>query len=272
MPPHTGMHEPNVTRVAAVTADQVTLRGVLIERPDPVDSELAIVVGHGFTGSVDKPASRRVLHRLAGHATVLALNFRGHGNSTSGSSVGGIEVLDLAAAIALAGQHGYQRVVTLGFSMGGSVVLRHAALHEPVEQRPAAVCAVSSPARWWARDTAAIRRVHFLLEAPLGRRIAPLVGARLGPQWGYTPPRSPIEVVHRIAPIPLLLVHGEDDHYFPIEHALALRGAAGGNPELWLQPGVKHAETGMNPALIDRIAQWLIAAAVAPAETSTASA
>ncbi|MGH3621192.1 MAG: alpha/beta hydrolase [Sciscionella sp.] len=263
----TDTHEPNVTRVAALTADGVTLRGVLIACREPADPDVAIVVGHGFTGSIHRPASARVLRRLARRATVVALDFRGHGRSDGGSSVGGIEVLDLAAAVALARQHGYRRVVTLGFSMGASVVLRHAALHEPAAQRPAAVAAVSSPARWWARDTAAIRRVHFLLEAPLGRRIAPLFGARLGEEWGYHPPLSPVEVMHRIAPTPLLLVHGEDDHYFPVEHAVALHGAAGGDARLWLEPGMKHAETGMNPGLVDRIARWLTTPAETPAPT-----
>jgi uncharacterized protein len=63
--------------------------------------------------------------------------------------------------------------------------------------------------------------------------------------------------VHRITPTPLLIVHGEEDHYFGPAHAVALHRAAGGAAELWLEPGVRHAESAMTPALVDRIAIWL---------------
>jgi dipeptidyl aminopeptidase/acylaminoacyl peptidase len=35
-------------------------------------------------------------------------------------------------------------------------------------------------------------------------------------------PPSPVEVVDRIAPTPVLLVHGTEDHYVPVDHALGL--------------------------------------------------
>ncbi|GGP81166.1 alpha/beta hydrolase [Saccharothrix coeruleofusca] len=215
--------------------------------------DLAFVVGHGFTNHVRKPWVARVLERFARHGGVVALDFRGHGRSGGRSTVGGDEVHDLAAGVSLARDLGYRRVVTVGFSMGASIALRHAALHE---DRPDAVAAVSSPSRWWVRETAAMRRVHWLLEQPHGRLAARALGVRLGPPWA-TVPESPLEVVHRIAPTPLLIVHGEDDHYFGPAHATALHRAAGGNAELWLEPGTRHAESAMTPALVDRIATWL---------------
>ncbi|MPZ80556.1 MAG: hypothetical protein GEV28_09225 [Actinophytocola sp.] len=70
-------------------------------------------------------------------------------------------------------------------------------------------------------------------------------------------PASPIEVAHRIAPTPLLLVHGDGDHYLGVDHPLAVRRATGGHAELWLERGVRHAETAMSPELVDRMAAWL---------------
>ncbi len=90
--------------------------------------------------------------------------------------------------------------------------------------------------------------------------MARALGVRLGAPWAEVPP-SPIEVVHRIAPTPLLLVHGEQDHYFPPDHAVALHRAAGGGAELWLEPGARHSETAMTPDLVDRIADWVVNAA-----------
>lgn len=252
--------EPEVTPVAAATADGVRLSGLLLapkrKRPEP--ARTAIVVGHGFTNHIRRQDARLILCRLAGHAAVLAMDFRGHGRSGGGSTVGGTEILDIAAAVATARRRGYRRVVALGFSMGGSAVLRHAALHEPAHERPAAVASVSSPARWWARDTAPMRRLNLLLELPPARVLSPLFGVRLGPEWGHNPPVSPIDVVHRIAPIPLLIMHGDADHYFPAEHGHALHAAAGAGARLWLEPGMAHAESAMTPERVDRLARWLI--------------
>jgi pimeloyl-ACP methyl ester carboxylesterase len=245
---------PSVTDVATRTADGVRLRGLLLNRPaDPAETP-AVVVGHGFTNHVRKPYVRRILDRLARTVTVVALDFRGHGRSGGRCTVGDTEVHDIAAGVRLAREHGHRRVATLGFSMGASVVLRHAALEPGTVD---AVVSVSSPSRWWIRETVPMRRVHWLLEAPSGRATARALGLRLGPQWS-TVPVSPIELVDRIAPAPLLIVHGTEDHYFPPEHATALYAAAGDPRELWLLPGVRHAETAMTPDLVDRIAGWLV--------------
>ena len=45
-----------------------------------------------------------------------------------------------------------------------------------------------------------------------------------------------------IAPTPLLIVHGDRDGYFPVDHPRMLADAAGGHAELWLEPGMGHAE------------------------------
>jgi pimeloyl-ACP methyl ester carboxylesterase len=227
-----------------------------VSNPDERNN-LAVVVGHGLTHHTGHPAVRRVLTCLAKQATVLAFDFRGHGRSGGGSTVGDAEIRDIAAGVDFARRAGYRRIATVGFSMGASVVLRHAALYGDVD----AVVAVSGPARWWVRETEAMRRVHWLLEQPHGRLAARALGVRLGPRWAV-PPESPIEVMHRIAPIPLLIVHGDADRYFPLDHATSLHRAAGGHGDLWLLPGIGHAEGAMTPELVGRIGDWLSSATV----------
>jgi pimeloyl-ACP methyl ester carboxylesterase len=199
---------------------------------------------------------RRVAQQLAAYAGVLAFDFRGHGGSTGLSTVGDREVLDLEAAVAAARGRGYRRVVTLGFSMGGSVAVRHAALHGGVD----AVVAVSAPARWYYRGTRPMRRVHWVIERRTGRAVARrLLGTRVaGTRWDPVP-ESPTEVAPRIAPTPLLVVHGDHDPYLPVEHAEALHAAAGEPRELWLVPGYGHAEAAMTPALLARLGRHLSA-------------
>ncbi|MBT2510873.1 alpha/beta fold hydrolase [Streptomyces sp. ISL-98] len=256
--------------------------------------ELAIVVAHGFTGSVDRPAVRRAARVFTQYAAVITFSFRGHGGSGGRSTVGDREVLDLAAAVRWARSLGYARVVTVGFSMGGSVALRHAALYGNgpgvhggrTEARTAmavsssapahtdavvassgpahtdAVVAVSAPARWYYRGTAPMRRLHWVVTRPVGR----LVG-RFGfrtrihrREWDPVP-LSPVEAVARIASAtPLLIVHGDRDPYFPLDHPRMLAAAAAGTSglhELWIEPGMGHAENAAHETLLTRIAAWL---------------
>jgi len=234
------------------TADGVRLVGLLV-RPQHGGNELAIVVGHGFTNHVRKPFVTRVLRRLGRSHPVIAFDFRGHGRSGGWSTGGPAEVADLDAAVAFA-RRDHARVATLGFSMGGAVALLQAA---DGAHRPDAVAAVSSASYWWARETTAMRRLFAFSELPPGRAVMGALGVRLAPTLTAVPP-SPVEVAHRIAPTPLLLVHGNEDHYLPVAHAMALHRASGGHGQLWLEPGMRHAETAMTPALVDRLAAWLV--------------
>lgn len=249
------------------TADGERLAALHLSGPDP-QRRLGVVVAHGFTGSIRRPGLVAVVRALAAYAGVVAFDFRGHGRSSGATTVGDLEVLDLDAAVAAARRFGYRHVVTCGWSMGGSVVLRHAALaaHPPGDGRPTprqrvdAVVSVSAVSRWFFRGTPAMRRVHWTIETRLGRLLARRVaGTRIAkPAWDADPlPLSPEAAAARLSPTPLLVVHGDSDHYFPIDHGQAIYDAAKEPKELWLVPGFGHAENAATPELLDRIGRHL---------------
>jgi len=209
------------------------------------------VIAHGFTHGIDKPATQQVMAAFAAHGGVVAVDFRGHGRSTGRSSVGRDETLDLDAAVRSAREFGYAAVAVVGFSLGGAVALRHAA--HGVD-RADAVVAVSSPSRWYVRETTPMRRLHWLLESPAGPAVGRLLGVRLTPPWEHLPP-SPVESMAGIT-VPCLLVHGTKDEYFGPLHAETLQRASGGVADLWIEQDMGHGETGTSGALIDRIAAW----------------
>ncbi|MGW5196405.1 alpha/beta hydrolase [Streptomyces spiralis] len=272
------------------------------------------VIAHGFTGDLGRPHVRRVARTLARYGAVVTFSFRGHGASGGRSTVGDREVLDLAAAVAWARGLGHARVTTVGFSMGGSVVLRHAALYggrsdarevredagevregawearkapedggevrevraarkapedawevrEAREVREAArtdaVVSVSAPARWYYRGTAPMRRLHWLVMRPEGRLLSRYgLRTRIHHRDWDPVPLSPVEAVPLIAPTPLLIVHGDRDAYFPLDHPRMLATAAGDHGELWLEPGMGHAENAAADELLHRIARWSVA-------------
>jgi pimeloyl-ACP methyl ester carboxylesterase len=239
--------------VGRITRDGVSLTGFTSTPETP--SDLAVVLAHGFSNHVWTVPIQRIASRLARRFGIVALSFRGHRGSSGRTSVGPAEVRDIAAGVELARELGYAKVATVGFSMGAAVSLLHASenVDGDVDVVDATV-SVSSPSRWYVRQTAAMRRVHWLIEAPHARLLAPLLGVRVEQPWALLPV-SPIEVVHRIE-TPLLVVHGDRDHYFPAEHGEALHRASG-RSELWLEHGMAHAESAVTPGLADRIGDWL---------------
>jgi pimeloyl-ACP methyl ester carboxylesterase len=211
------------------------------------------VFAHGFSGTHTKPDQVRVARGLARHAAVVAFDSRGHGASGGLSTLGELEVLDVDAAVRWARDLGYADVVTCGWSMGGSSVLRHAALVGGVD----AVVSVSATSRWRVRDTVPMRRLHWIVERRLGRLVGRhYLKTRLATDWADEP-EAPVEVAGRIAPTPLLVVHGDRDTYFTTEHPEALYAAAAEPKELWLVPGFAHGESGATPDLLDRIGRHL---------------
>jgi pimeloyl-ACP methyl ester carboxylesterase len=229
-------------------------------RPGADDPRLAYVLAHGFSGTWRSPGLTRVAERLAGGAGspgVVGFDFRGHGRSGGASTVGDREIWDVAAAVGWARLLGFDRVATVGFSMGASVVVRHAALVGGVD----AVVAVSGPARWFYRGTPAMRRLHLVIERPAGRLVARTVlGTRVGADRWDPLPEEPRAVAGRIAPTPFLVVHGDRDAYFPLDHPRQLVEAAGPTAQLWVEPGFGHAEAAIGVDLVDRIGSWVRAA------------
>ncbi|MEV5773293.1 alpha/beta fold hydrolase [Streptomyces antimycoticus] len=293
-------------RATLLTDDAVSIEALYEPSPasgaEPSD-HLVLVVGHGFTGALERPALRRVASAFRQRTAVITFSFRGHGRSGGRSTVGDREVLDLAAAVRWARRLGHRRVATVGFSMGGSVVIRQAALYgkndeiQPVHvahdgertgrspgrtapaaaatdgeapgapgevadgAAPDAVIAVSAPARWYYRGTAPMRRVHWAVTRPAGRLVSRYgLRTRIDPRGWDVDPLSPVAAAPLIAPTPLLIVHGDRDPYFPLDHPRMLASAADPSAsELWIEPGFGHAETAASPALLTRIADWAAA-------------
>ncbi len=254
------MAKPVVTAMTLVTQDGVPIDAAHLPGPRYAEGgrDLAIVVAHGFTLNWQRPNVWRIANRLTKVAGVVVFDFRGHGRSGGLSTLGDREIKDLDVTVAWARQLGYRRIVAVGFSMGASVVLRYAGLIGGLD----AVVSVSGPGRWFYRGTERMRRVHLGVEHRLGRMITrKWFKTRVSPTRWKPIPVPPAEAAAKIAPTPLLIVHGDKDLYFPPEHARQLYMAASEPKELWLIPGMGHAESATTDDLTDRIGRWIVEAA-----------
>ncbi|MFN8075478.1 MAG: alpha/beta fold hydrolase [Kineosporiaceae bacterium] len=256
---------PDRASAGLATTWLTTTDGVRISaHHDPGPAGWCFVVVHGFTGSWRRPDIRRVAAGLGRHGGVVAFDLRGHGASGGECTAGDAEVLDLDAVLAWVAGLGYRHVAVVGFSLGAAVALRHAAL--AAQRRPDVLVAVSGPGRWYYRGTPAMRRVQLALTTGLGRAVVRrFFGTRVsGRDWDAEPlPPGPAAARLAEAGVPLLLVHGEADRYFPPEHAVALADAAraaapGGAPvDLWLVPGMGHAEGAVDEDLLQAVVAWV---------------
>jgi pimeloyl-ACP methyl ester carboxylesterase len=260
-----------VTRVQLSTRDGVTLSAL---HWDAGVRDAGCVVAHGFTGAAGKGYVRTICAALCDRGFgVLAPDMRGHGRSGGRCTAGASERYDVAAAVEWMRAHRYGRVAVLGWSMGGTAVLRYAGLLGEDEDDggtsagpdagastgPDAVVAVSAPSRWFERSTRPMRIAHWMCESRTGRIVARLTRRTRIAASGWDEndvPKPPAEVAGAIAPTPLLLVHGEADHYFPGAHIDALADAAPG-AQVWREAGMGHAETATTPELLSRIADWV---------------
>jgi pimeloyl-ACP methyl ester carboxylesterase len=238
------------------TSDGVPISAVHL--PGPRD--LCMVVVHGFTGGWRQERVQKVTDRLNAFGGIVALDMRGHGRSGGATTVGDEEILDVAAAVEWARELGYPRVVPVGFSLGGAVVLREAALMADGPGRVDGVVSVSAPAFWYYRGTRIMRIAHVMVETRPGRMIMRVGGTRISPRgWSQPHPVPPAEAAGMLSGIPLLVVHGDVDHYFPLEHPRAIHETArrsGVRSDLWIERGFGHAESAVSTEVLDRIGAW----------------
>ena len=231
------------------TADGVRLHARHVHGPDRGP---AVVLLHGFAARHSKPAYARLADHLAARARVLTVDLRGHGCSGGASTLGDRETGDVAAAVDWWHRRGEERVVVLGVSMGATSALLAAARGVPVD----AVVAVSAPAVFEdGPRSAAMQQLQRVWHSRTRRRLMRTVGGvRVEAPSRWREPRHPVDAVTDIA-VPVLVVHGVDDHYFPPEDARALVDAAP-DATLWLEPdGFGHAEDGLDHAMCRRLTQ-----------------
>jgi len=214
--------------------DGLALRGWFIPCPR---SDCAVVLLHGHSGSIDADIDYLPALHEAG-LNVLQFDFRGHGRSDGQIvSFGYLESQDAAAAAAYLKQRGMRRVALVGFSLGGIAAILAGAVSPDVD----AVVDDGAPARI-SRSFAAwgLERGLPAWLASVGGWLA-MAGAslRLGANlFDY----EAVNWVGKIAPRPLLLIHGEQDPFCPDFDDLAR--AAGPGAQVWRVEGMGHTQIG----------------------------
>ncbi len=219
--------------IQLTTRDGVSIAGWFIPKPKP-QGTLILLHGYG-TSKADLLDIAHGFHTQGPYHLIL-IDLRGHGLSGGGVSFGRREIWDIEAALRFAGEEPGLKglpVGCYGISMGGAVAL----LAAPRFPQIKAVVTDSA----YADLAAAVARTQWLTyhipRFPLGEVALWALGLRLGCRLKAL---SPSEAVGRIAPRPLLLIHGESDQSIPMEEGKRLHRQANPPKELWLVPQAEH--------------------------------
>jgi pimeloyl-ACP methyl ester carboxylesterase len=216
--------------------------------PDPHE---AILLLHGGTGSSVPHLVEHgpYLRRTAG---VLALDFRGHGDSDASPTTFGLrEVEDVAGALAWFGERGIERVALMGFSMGAMTAISAVAVlgdGSPVgtdvdPTRPAHVSAPNQPRIVAVIADSTVPQVEGVaasfpgLNRFMAARIFDSMAKMLG---GDARETEPLRVIGLLEGVDILLISGDRDEIVPVPDAQRLADAAPKGTAHWVVPGAQH--------------------------------
>ena len=220
--------------VAFPSAGDALLRGWWMYR---ADSKRVVITCGGYRGHrADMLGIAAALWRDG--SNVLIFDYRGHGElAGTPVTLGYQELQDLLSAVDYVKSRVPDAAVgVIGYSMGGSVAIMGAARCQDIR----AVVADSPFALQREVVRFAMNRVLRLPHGPLLDLVDVLLGHLVGYHFRDV---EPLSEVGRIAPRPLLLIHGENDTVTDPRDSQALYDAAGAPKDLWITPGVEHCGT-----------------------------
>lgn len=244
-----GGHHVPCERLELTAADGVPVVASLL--PGPPAAPATVVMAHGFAAHRRKPAYAELADGLSTRHRVVSLDLRGHGESGGRSGFGGAEALDIETAVRWARETDPGPVVALGVSMGGTALVHAASRGVGLD----ALVLVSAPARVGRTDTEPLAVLDAMWRTPWRRQaFEVLTGVRMSTPETIAGLDHPSELIAEVE-APLLIVHGDDDHFFAFDDAEELAAQAGGPVTVWREPRFGHAEDGLDRRFARRLAR-----------------
>lgn len=209
----------------------------------PSRNHAAIILQHGYPDNRSAMLNHAKLFSRHGYGLIM-VDLRSQGESQGNTvSFGLNEVHDVEAAyqyLLSRPDVNPERIGSLGNSMGGAVVLLHAAQNSGIK----AVVADSTYASLQDVIASGIENLTSLPAFPF----APMIQWFAEREAGFAAAQvAPIESIDLISPRAVFLLHGSADELIPVENSQHLFDAAGTPRELWIEPEVGHGkETFIN--------------------------
>jgi len=177
---------------------------------------------------------------------VFTFDYRGYGASEGSPTLDGVQ-LDIDAAMQALLERSdidKSRIVIYGQSLGGALAAYYVA-HSQRRDRIRALILESAFSDYV--DIAREKLTDHWITWPF----------QWIPDLAVDNRFSPLPAMPAISPIPLLILHGDQDRTVPVEHGKRLYDAAREPKQIWIVPGAGHIQTMGDPAQRDRLVAWL---------------
>ncbi len=216
------------------TPDLTVIRGWFLDCPGGRATVVVIHDGEGTRADPEVGLLQLERDYLRRGYNVFAFDLRGRGESSgSRDRLGSAELSDVATAVAYVRRRkGELPVILHGFGLGAALAIQSAANGLGVE------CVIADSAFDSQREH--LRYQHRHIPAPLFNA-ACWIARRL--YRSDVDALQPLRAMSRVAPTPVLLIHGELDQDVPVARTLNLAAASlcEGNT-VWIVPEVGHCE------------------------------
>lgn len=196
----------------------------------------AVVLAHGFYNNKDAYLFRKMAEDFSRDFDVISFDFRGHGKSSGLFSFTSLESEDLRAVVAYAKERSYRSIGVIGFSLGAAVAIIEGSRNSGIQS----FISVSSPYDFWKID-------YRFWEKEMLEDLKLNLGAK-GKGKGFRPGNPfltkvrPMDAVAKIAPRPILFIHGRQDWLIHPMHSAKLYRKAKQPKKIVLVDDAGHAE------------------------------
>ena len=213
------------------STDGLSLGAWYVPAKEPTDRAIAMFHGH----SAARSQLLRYARFLHPHFNCLLVDFRACGDSEGPcSSMGYFEAEDVQSAVRWLQARGMARIGAFGMSMGGAAATR-AAVETP------AIVALATDGTFDRIAHVVAKRArdrHYPFPGLVGRAVVAEAGRRLG--VSLSP--DPVELIPRLAPRPVMVIHGDADATSEVANGHRLFAAAREPKELLVVPGAPHTQ------------------------------
>ncbi len=226
------------------TPDGLTLHGWFFQTTKP-DAGATILVLHGNAENLSTHVNS-VLWLVPEGFNLFIFDYRGYGKSQGSPGIKGVHVDAEAALKALLSMPRVEkeRIIVLGQSIGGAIGV-YTVANTSYKERIAALVIDSAFSSY--RRIAREKLSQFVMTWPFQYPLSFL----------FTDDYSPVKWIKQVSPVPLLIIHGEQDPVVPIHHGQILYDAAVQPKELWKSTVPGHVSSFADKRVREKLVRYL---------------